>query len=272
MNAAEHYDAMVQARHDQQTRLATPFGESYWQRYAHTYRFDPFRAPEPQLAAALRYIEPGDEIIEIGGGAGRIGLPMALKAASLTNIEPSLAMREQFDIAVAEHHIGNATAIASAWPMDNAINADVVLTVDVTYFIADIETFIRAMHESARRRVMILTWTVAPPNVNANLFRAAFGEEESPSPGFRELLPIIWDQGIVPDVQVVDQSFTWPERSPTTEQEAVQFAVEELAAFDQPKPEQNIRNHLNTLFDRDAVYRPAWRIPAKAMLITWATN
>ncbi len=272
MNAAEQYNAMVNARHTQQTRLATPFGESYWQRYAHTYRFDPHREPEPQLAAGLRYVEAGDEIIEIGGGAGRIGLPMALKAKSLRNVEPSPAMREQFGIAVAEHGISNAEVISSNWPVSERVEADLVLTVDVTYFITDIEAFIREMHESARRRVMILTWTVAPPNVNANLFQVAFREDEAPSPGFRELLPVIWDLGIVPDVLVVDQPFTWPERLPTNDEEAVRFALAELAVVDQPTVEENIRNQLDTLFHRGDVYRPAWRIPANGMLITWTTE
>ena len=272
MNAAARYNAMVQARYDQQTRLATPFGESYWQRYAHTYRFDPYREPEPQLATALGYIEPDDEIIEIGGGAGRIGLPMALRAKSLRNVEPSAAMREQFGIAVAEYGIANAEVIPSAWPASEPLDADIVLTVDVTYFITDIEAFIRAMHESARRRAMILTWTVAPPNVNADLFRAAFGEEEAPSPGFRELLPVIWEFGIVPDVLVVDQPFSWPERLPTSDEEAVRFALAELAVFDQPAVEANVRRQLDTLFRRGEVYRPAWRIPAQGMLITWRTD
>ncbi|MDE2746000.1 MAG: class I SAM-dependent methyltransferase [Chloroflexota bacterium] len=272
MNAAEHYNGMVNARQQQQSRLATPFGESYWQRYAHTYRFDPFRDPEPQLSAALNLVEPDDEIIEIGGGAGRIGLPLASTATSLTNVEPSPAMREQFAIAVSEHGISNANLMAANWPLSEPISADVVLTVDVTYFINDIEPFIRAMHDSARRRVIILTWTVAPPNVSAELFRTAFGEEEAPSPGFRELLPVIWNMGIVPDVQVVDQPFTWPEQLPGNEDEAVRFALEELAAVDHPQVEANVRRAIGALFQRGDVYRPAWRTPSQAMLITWRTD
>ncbi len=272
MNAAERYNAMVKARQDQQARLATPFGEWYWERFAHTYRFDPYREPEPQLAETLKHIEPGDDIIEIGGGAGRIGLPLALRARSLRNVEPSAAMREQFALAVAEHNIANAEAVASAWPTADQITADVALTVDVTYFIADIEPFLRAMHESASRRVIILTWTVAPPNVNAELFQVGFGEPEAPSPGFQELLPVIWDMGIVPDVQVVDQPFTWPERLPTTEDEAVKFAVSELAAFGQPDTEERIRRNVGTLFKRSDIYRPDWRTPSDGMLITWNTS
>ncbi|MXX31465.1 MAG: class I SAM-dependent methyltransferase [Chloroflexi bacterium] len=272
MQAADRYNAMVRARQDQQRRLSRPFDESYWERYAHTYRFDPTRSPEASLRELIRRLEMDDEIVEIGGGAGRMGLPLALRARSLRNIEPSAAMREQFRLSVGEHGIGNAEAISSAWPMREPISADVVLTVDVTYFIDDIEPFVRAMHETARRRVMILTWTVPPPNVSSRLFRIAFDEEEHPSPGFKELLPVVWDMGIAPDVLVINEPFSWPEQLPRDDDAAVQFAIEEIAAHDHSAAADNIRVHIDELFKRGEVYRPAWRTPAKAMLITWSTE
>jgi len=272
MDAADRYNAMVRARQEQQRRLSKLFDESYWERYAHTYRFDPTRSPERSLRELIRRLEWEDEIVEIGGGAGRMGLPLALRAGSLRNIEPSAAMREQFRLSVREHDISNAEAIASAWPMREPISADVVLTVDVTYFIDDVEPFIRAMHETARRRVMILTWTVPPPNVSSSLFRIAFDEDERPSPGFKELLPVIWDLGIAPDVIVIDEPFAWPERLPRSDDAAVQFAIEEVAAHDHPGAADNIRSHLRELFKPGEVYRPAWRTPANAMLITWSKD
>ena len=272
MSAIERYNAMVMARYDQQRRLTSAFDASYWDRFAHTYRFDPHREPEPQLAAALRHIEPDDEIIEIGGGAGRIGLPMARKAATLTNVEPSSAMREQFHLAASDFEITNATSIPFAWPTDLAMQADVVVTVDVTYFISDIAPFILAMDQAARRRAMILTWTIPPPNVNAPLFRTAFGEDEVSSPGFRELLPAVWELGIVPDVQLIGETFSWPERLPKDDDGAVRFALEELGIVEHSAAEANIRERLDELFERRGdVYLPSWRPPSRAMLITWCT-
>ena len=85
-------------------------------------------------------------------------------------------------------------------------------------------------------------------------------------------LPVIWDMGIVPDVQVVNQPFTWPERLPTTEDEAVKFAVSELAAFGRPDAEERIRRSVGALFERSDIYRPTWRTPSDGMVITWKTN
>ena len=271
MNAADRYWAMVEARTAQQARVGAPFDSSYWDRWAHTYRFDPTREPEPQLAAALRYVRPDDEIIEVGGGAGRMGLPMALRARSLRNVEPARAMREQFAIAVDEYGITNAESIASAWPLHAPVRADLVLTVDVTYFIKEIEPFVRALHESARRRVIILTWTVAPPNVNADLYQLALDEPLAPSPDFQHLLPVLWELGIVPDVLTLNQPFAWPEQLPTNDDAALSFALDELAVADHPEANTRIRDSLDSLYERGAKYRPQWRAASRAMIITWST-
>ena len=57
MTAAERYAAMVRARDAQLAALATPLTEERWALYAHTYRFDPHREPEPLLAALIELLE-----------------------------------------------------------------------------------------------------------------------------------------------------------------------------------------------------------------------
>lgn len=272
MDAAERYNEMVRARTRQQERLDNPFDESYWERYASGYRFDPHRQPDLLLAAALRYVESNQEIIEVGGGAGRIGLPFALRAKSLLNVEPSAAMREQFRLAVADFGIDNATVLPSRWPTKEEVIGDLVITADVSYFISDIESFVQALHDAARRRVIILTWTVPPPNVNSELFRVAFGELEKPSPGFRELLPVIWSLGIVPDVQVVDEPFSWPGMRVENDDDAVRMALDELGLPSGHGAGERIRPHIDELFERTEGYRPKWRTPSTGMLLTWRTD
>lgn len=272
MDPAERYSEMVLARERQQQRLNNPFDESYWERYAPGYRFDPRREPEPLLAAALRYVDYEHDVIEVGGGAGGIGLPFALRARSLLNVEPSAAMREQFRLAVADFGVGNATVSASRWPTEEDVQADLVVTADVTYFISDIEAFLQALHDAARHRVIIFTWTVPPPNVNAELFEVAFGEPEEPSPGFRELLPVIWELGIVPDVQVVDEPFTWPAMRVSSDDDAVRMALDELGLPAGHPAGERIRPHLDDLFDRSRDYQLKWRTRSNGMLITWTTD
>ena len=272
MNAAERYRQMVLDRQEQQSRLSLPFDASYWDCYAHTYRFNPRRLPEPSIREVIRRMEMEDEVIEVGGGAGRVGLTLALRAKSLRNVEPSAEMRKQFQQLVHEHEIHNATVVESAWPTAEPMSADVVVTADVTYFITEIVPFIGAMHEAARRRVAILTWTVPPPNVDQRLFELGFGEQQSLSPGYQELLRVIWELGVVPDVLVLDDPYHWPERLPTNDEDALRFACEQLGARDAGTVAARLRPHIGALFNRDLGYLPTWRPPSKAMLITWSTS
>lgn len=273
MTPTQRYAEMVHARERQKAELATPLTEQRWAKYAPGYRFDPRREPEPQLAATLELLEPDDEIIEVGGGAGRIGLPLALRARSLLNVEPSAGMREQFEICVAEHGIANAGVRAETWPPAEPLEADLVVSADVTYFVAEIEPFLLAMDRAARRRAALLTWTVPPPNVNAALFRQALGVEEAPAPSFRELLPILWDAGIIPDIRLLDEWFTWPEQLPTDEQSAIEFALEELEPRDEQRAREQIAAVLDDLYEQGGeAWRPRWRTPSQAMLISWGTE
>ena len=273
MTPTQQYAELVHARERQKAELATPLTEQRWAKYAPGYRFDPRREPEPLLAATLELLEPGDEIIEVGGGAGRIGLPLALRARSLLNVEPSAGMIEQYAICVVEHDIDNASGLLETWPTAEPLEADLVVSADVTYFIAEIEPFLLAMDRAARRRVALLTWTVPPPNVNAALFRRALGVAEAPAPSFRELLPILWDAGITPDVRVLDEWFTWPEQLPTDAQSAIAFALEELEPRDEQPARERIAAALDDLYEQGGeVWRPRWRTPSQAMLITWRTE
>ena len=73
----------------------------------------------------------------------------------------------------------------------------------MTYFVREIVPFIEKLASAARRRVMITVWSVANPNQSAALFHLVYGEEQEAVPGYRELLPVLWDLGILPDVHVL---------------------------------------------------------------------
>ena len=272
MSAAERYNEMVIARERQRARLATAIDEAYWQRYAPGYRTDPTKLPDALIREVIRRMEMEDEIIEVGGGAGRVGLPLALRGRSLLNVEPSAAMRRQFQLSVDEHEITNAQALASTWPLSEPLRGDLVVCADVTYFAADIVPFLEAMNQAARRRVAILTWTVPPPNVNGELFQIAFEEPELPAPGYRELLPVLWELDIAPDVLVLDLPYNWPAAPRSNDDEALQFVFDELNPRDQQAVAERVRPRLGELFMRDDGYIPTWRAPSRGMLITWRTD
>src|SRR5206468_1116260 len=58
---------------------------------------DARRALDPNLAIMAEYVEPGDVIVDVGGGAGRICLPLVLRCQEVVNIDPSAAMGGAFE-------------------------------------------------------------------------------------------------------------------------------------------------------------------------------
>ena len=81
-SAADRYAARVDAVLAQRTRLRGPQppGDPRVGCPADhpLVKADPLRPLGPNLAVIASYIEPDDIIIDVGGGAGRISLPLAL--------------------------------------------------------------------------------------------------------------------------------------------------------------------------------------------------
>jgi tRNA/tmRNA/rRNA uracil-C5-methylase (TrmA/RlmC/RlmD family) len=61
------------------------------------------------------YIEPEDVVIDAGGGAGRVSLPLALRCCEVVNVEPSGAMGAGFAFNAARAGIANARVIEGDW-------------------------------------------------------------------------------------------------------------------------------------------------------------
>ena len=275
MDAANAYADRVDAVQGQQSRLQRhPPDDTRWDRDAPGYRFDPLRVPEPNLQRLAAYLRPGDDLLEVGGGAGRIGLPLARQCRSVTNVESSAGMRAQFAAAARAAGIHNVRVVAGRWPLPVSSVVDIALTVDVTYFIRDIVPFVRALSAAAQRRVIISLWAVPPPARDAALFRLVFGEDQIPAPGHRELLPVLWEMGVLPEVRVLPESFTWPEPQPATRAAAMEFALDQVQPRDREVAGQRAEAHFEALFTREdtGAYRPLWRPNAPGLLITWATT
>ena len=97
MNANDRYRKLIEDVKYQKKSLNLPETNSaLWSKVAPGYRFDPFRKSDAVLDALKDHITKNDTVLEIGGGAGRTALPLALHCKSVTNIEPSLGMCSEF--------------------------------------------------------------------------------------------------------------------------------------------------------------------------------
>ena len=143
MNAIERFAEFHDRIEAQQARLFGPLGErDIWAGpVARLFRFDPRRQLTPNLEAIAQYLRPEDVFVDVGGGAGRVGLPMALRCRQVISVEPSPAMRAEFTASAAEAGIQNATLVPEDWLDADNIAGDVVFSADVVYFVRDIASF-----------------------------------------------------------------------------------------------------------------------------------
>ena len=274
--AAEIYAAMLDAVDEQQTRLFGPRPADIWTgQSAAQFRFDPHRELDPNLAVLASYVLPDDVVVDVGGGAGRVSLPLAVRCREVLTVEPSEGMAAEYEASKHEAGITNARRIPAGWMDGHGAEGDAVLTCDVTYFVRDIVPFLDKMRSVSRRRVMINVWSEPPPNRGAELFRRVYGEPLAPMPGHRELLPVLWDLGILPDVRVLPEPTWWEDWHHATRDEALESVI--FGRWSREEMRDTARRifneQFNELFVRDGDgYRAIWRQPMRELLITWETG
>ena len=94
-------------------------------------------------------------------------------------------------------------------------------------------------------------------------------------PGPRQLLPVLWEMGILPDVRVLPCTRWWDVEIPRTREEAVELAMQGrwLSPEDRPRARDTIAAHFQDLFVQSSEgYRPIWWQDERELLITWETG
>lgn len=272
MTAAEDYAQRFASMAEQRHRLVSEDEGGRWDRMAANFRQDPRRELDANAQRLAELIEPTDVVLDVGGGAGRVSLPLALRCGEVVNVDPSVGMCEQFTASAAEAGIQNARAIAAGWMDSHGVTGDVTLAFNVTYFIEDIVPFIEKLAATSSRRVVIGVWSEPPPNRDHELFEALTGEPKVKNPGPRELLPVLWEMGILPDIMVLSELSRPRAGLGPTRAEAIDTVVQQmrLSAAD------GGRARLEAIFNRFFAetpegFRPTYGQSAREMLITWST-
>ena len=167
---------------------------------------DPRRTGDEVLDALVEIAEPGERWLDIGAGAGRYALPLALVVGEVVAVEPSASMRNALRTGRAEHGLDNVSIAGAAWPaalaeLAEPPIADVALMAHVGYDIEEIGPFLDAMDAAASRLCVAVMTARSPASVADPFWPIVHGVERVPLPAMPELAELIRARG--PRTQIV---------------------------------------------------------------------
>ena len=282
-DAAERYAEAVERVLTQRTRLRGPEPPS--DPFADTdpghvlMRADPRRPLTPNQETIVGFIEPDDVVVDIGGGAGRYSLPLALRCREVINVDSSAAMGRAFLANAAAAEIANVRFIHADWETIDPPTGTVALVNHLTYLTRDIVPFIEKLERAGSRRVIVTVHAPPPTHRQHRLFELVHGEPEARAPGHEALMAVLWERGILPDLRMLG-GVPRGETPRATRREAIDAAVEsfkaEQWAFWPYEPalkrrvEEGLEANFDTLFAAGpSGFLPTWPDYGRDVLITW---
>ena len=283
-NAADRYAARVDAVLTQRTRLRgrQPPGDLFAGLPSDhpLMTADPRRPLDPNLEIIASYIQPDDVIIDVGGGAGRISLPLALRCREVINVEPSVAMGAGFRANADQAGISSARLVEGDWLTVDPPAGTVALVNHVTYLTREIVPFIERVERAGSRRVIITVNSPPPPSWHRVLFHLVHGEPEEVVPGHVELVGVLWELGILPDIRVLPLPAATPIVPAPTREAAIAGRVARFGGDQwtfwplEPDLERRLRSVLEMRFDElfaasPEGFVPRFITPGREILITW---
>jgi SAM-dependent methyltransferase len=166
------------------------------------FKDDPRRSDDPVVNLLAGWLTPDSTVLDVGGGAGRYALPLALRSKHVTVVDPSPSMLNALREWAADAGIENATAVQAGWDEASVDSHDLVLCANVVYGVVDIEPFVRKLAEAARDRMAIVVYMDAPLSRMSPIWAEVHGEPRIDLPALPELLPVLWDMEIYPNVSM----------------------------------------------------------------------
>jgi 2-polyprenyl-3-methyl-5-hydroxy-6-metoxy-1,4-benzoquinol methylase len=206
MTALEAWKARVGAHHEQSLRIQK---QAAWApdesgRYvASMFVGDPHRTDDPVLNRLLRAVSPATRVLDVGGGAGRYALPLALACKEVIVVEPDPGMVRTLREQMAAHRAENITVVEEKWQDAHLQPADVVLCAHVIYDVVAIEEFVRWLTAHAREQVLLVANMPWRAQALSAFWPRVHGEERIILPSVPELLPLLWELDVFPNLEML---------------------------------------------------------------------
>ncbi len=207
LGLAREWSRRVIANREQAERVREePDEGDHYRPLAAAFRADPRRSGDAALEALLAVAAADDTWLDVGAGAGRFSLPLALRVQRVIAVEPSTAMRAELAGLQIEHGIFNIDVRDQRWPSnDPSLTgiADVGLISHVGYDIEPIGAFLDTLERASRRECAALMFDRSPGSLFWQVWPAVHGEAQAHLPGASEFIRLLRARGAEPDVAEV---------------------------------------------------------------------
>ena len=265
-DALAAWAARVRADHEQVNRCREVEDPAdFYAPMTSRFRMDPRRPDDPTLNVLLSLARPDDVWLDVGSGAGRYALPLALAMREVVAIDPSPSMLAALEEDAAAAGIANIRAIEGSWPLPSPPTGDVALMAHVGYDIADIGPFLDALEGAASRLCVAVMGESAMTTVATLFWEAIHGEPRVRLPALPELLVLLSSRKRIPEVRLVERT------SPTFDSvdEAHAMARRQLWLRAGSARDQKLRDLVaERLTERGGRYAFEWQ-PTKIGIVTW---
>ncbi len=267
MNAVETWAEMVRVEHAQSDRMRGPRPTDHWSRDARAFKADPHRQGDAVVESLRSRLIPGETLLDVGAGGGRLALPLALTCSAVTAVEPSASMCAVLRETAREYSIENVSIVEAGWPEASVEPADVVLCSHVVYVIENIEPFVRKMDTHARRRVLAVVFEAPPQSQIYPLWEQVHGEKRQTLPSLPQFLPVLEEMGIHPEVAEL-------ERQSPMGFASFEDALDSIARRIYVNPETPAMDRLQralgaSLSERDGLWRIEGAQPLRPCIVSW---
>ena len=269
MSAIETWGEMVRVEHEQSDRMRGMRPTDHWRRYAHQFKADPHRTDDVLVERLRARLLPGDSLLDVGAGGGRLALPLALTCRSVTAVEPSPSMCAVLRETADEANI-DVNVVGAGWLEATVAPGDVVLCSHVVYVVQDIEPFVRKLDRHARRLVLMVMFQSAPQSQLYGLWEQVHGEPRHPLPTLPQFRPVLNELEIAYQVDELpgDRPFGF-----ASEQEAREIIAQRLYVAPDSEAEGRLAKALDeSLREEDGVWRVKDSQPLQPCIVSWTPN
>ncbi|MFI5199779.1 MAG: NTP transferase domain-containing protein, partial [Candidatus Limnocylindrales bacterium] len=206
--AALGWGLRVRANREQAERVReAPEAADFYGPVTSLFRADPRRTDDPVLAALVAHARPAEIWLDVGAGAGRYALGVALHVDRVVAVDPSPGMLAVLRELAAEFGIRNVEPIEARWPSQatSELRAEVVLIAHVGYDIEAIGPFLDALERASGRLCLAVLNDVSPASGASAFWPATWGEERAELPGLSDFVELLRARGRAPEVTPVER-------------------------------------------------------------------